>query len=125
MLFILPTIVGNALLWKSPRDNKNALLAGLSIVSIKVSSHCVLTFDLTQSTFFYGAYVQQLSLLSSNIAGHTKKTTVNALVFIFANAGSIAGPYAYKSDEATKGYPTGQVTVLVMMCGCELLLLSL
>jgi ACS family allantoate permease-like MFS transporter len=63
--------------------------------------------------------------MSSNAAGYTKKTTINAVVFVFANAGSIAGPYAYKSDEQSKGYPTGQITVLVMMCGCELLLLFL
>jgi ACS family allantoate permease-like MFS transporter len=60
--------------------------------------------------------------MSSNIAGHTKKTTINAMVFIVANAGSIAGPYAYKSDEQARGYPTGQITVLVMMCGNEILL---
>ena len=69
--------------------------------------------------------MQQLSLMSSNVAGYIKKTTINAVVFILANAGSVAGPYAYKSNEATKGYPTGQITVLVMMCGCEFLLLFL
>jgi ACS family allantoate permease-like MFS transporter len=80
---------------------------------------------MAQSTFFYGAYVQQLSLMPSNVAGHTKKTTINAIVFVFANAGSVAGPFAYKSDEAKRGYPTGQITVLVMMCGCEALLFLL
>jgi hypothetical protein len=63
--------------------------------------------------------------MSSNVAGHTKKATINAIVFVCANAGPVAGPYAYKSDEQAKGYPTGQITVLVMMCGCELLLLFL
>jgi MFS family permease len=42
-LFILPTIAGNALLWKSPRDNKSALLAGLYIVSFPSSSFPSLT----------------------------------------------------------------------------------
>jgi hypothetical protein len=36
MLFILPTIIGMSLLWKSPRD-KTELLAGLSIVSAPLS----------------------------------------------------------------------------------------
>lgn len=97
-LFILPTIAGNALLWKSPRDNKSALLAGLYI-----------------STTFYGAYIQQLSLLSSNVAGHSKKTTINAAVFVAANAGAWAGPFAYHGSESSRGYPTGQITVLSLM----------
>jgi len=42
-LFILSTIAGNALLWKSPRDNKSALLAGLYIVSFPSSSFPSLT----------------------------------------------------------------------------------
>jgi ACS family allantoate permease-like MFS transporter len=122
MLFIIPTIIGMALLWKSPRDNKAALLSGLSIVSIRNLKCIPPALTITQSTFFYGAYVQQLSLMSSNIAGHTKKTTINALVFLFANAGSVAGPYAYKADERAREYPTGQIVVLVMMCGNEVLL---
>jgi hypothetical protein len=33
MLYILPTLAGNILLWKAPRDSKGALLTGLYIVS--------------------------------------------------------------------------------------------
>jgi hypothetical protein len=32
LAFVLPTIAGNIILWKSPRDNKAALLGGLYIV---------------------------------------------------------------------------------------------
>lgn len=32
MSFMVPAIIGNALLWKMPRENKSALLAGLYIV---------------------------------------------------------------------------------------------
>ena len=78
-----------------------------------------------QSTTFYGAYVQQLSLLSSNIGGHTKKTTVNAMVFVMANLGGFCGPFAYPGSESKIGYPTGQITVLSMMCICEALFLVL
>lgn len=35
--FIIPTVAGNLLLWRSPRDNKAALLAGLYIVRISRS----------------------------------------------------------------------------------------
>jgi hypothetical protein len=34
LAFVIPTIAGNIILWKSPRDNKAALLGGLYIVCI-------------------------------------------------------------------------------------------
>lgn len=37
MLYLVPSIAGNALLWKSDRSDKGALLAGLYIVSIVFS----------------------------------------------------------------------------------------
>ena len=79
----------------------------------------------SQSTTFYGAYVQQISLMASNIAGHTKKTTINAAVFVFANIGGVCGPFAYPGREAKVGYPTGQITVLSLMCICQSLFLVL
>jgi ACS family allantoate permease-like MFS transporter len=66
-----------------------------------------------------------LSLLSSNVAGHTKKTTLNAAVFVFGNIGAFCGPFAYPGSEAEEGYPTGQITVLSLMCISEALLLLL
>ncbi|PMD31885.1 MFS general substrate transporter [Hyaloscypha variabilis F] len=108
LAFVLPTIAGNIILWRSPRDKKVALLGGLYI-----------------STTFYGAYVQQLSLISSNVAGHTKKTTLNAAVFVFANIGGFCGPFAYPGSEAEEGYPTGQITVLCLMCISEALFIVL
>lgn len=33
MFYIIPSIIGNVLLWKSDRNNKAALLAGLYVVS--------------------------------------------------------------------------------------------
>jgi len=43
LAFILPTIAGNIILWKSPRDNKAALLGGLYIVRYP----CSLVVELT------------------------------------------------------------------------------
>ncbi|OQV02701.1 hypothetical protein CLAIMM_07851 [Cladophialophora immunda] len=102
MLYLLPSMAGNILLWKSDRSNKGALLAGLYI-----------------STTLYGALVQQFALLSSNIAGHTKKTVTNATIFVLANLGGFSGPWAYKGDEAARGYPTGQITTLSLLCASE------
>jgi hypothetical protein len=33
MIYLVPTIIGNAILWKIPRDNKSGILGGLYIVS--------------------------------------------------------------------------------------------
>lgn len=63
--------------------------------------------------------------MSSNIAGHTKKTTLNAAVAIMANVGGLCGPFAYPGAESAIGYPTGQITVLSLMCICMALLLVL
>ena len=76
-------------------------------------------FAFQQSTTLYGALVQQFALLSSNIAGHTKKTVSNATIFVLANLGGFAGPWAYKGNEAKRGYPTGQITTLSLLCVCE------
>ncbi|KIW09919.1 hypothetical protein PV08_11695 [Exophiala spinifera] len=97
--YLIPAMVGNIMLWKSDRSNKGALLGGLYI-----------------STVVYGALVQMFALLSSNVAGYSKKTVVNATVFVFANCGAFAGPWAYKSDEAARGYPTGQISTLSLLC---------
>ncbi|KIW73782.1 hypothetical protein PV04_01874 [Phialophora macrospora] len=98
ILYLLPSMAGNILLWKSDRSSKGALLAGVYI-----------------STTLYGALVQEFALLSSNIAGHTKKTVTNATIFVLANLGGFCGPWAYKGNEAAEGYPTGQITTLSLL----------
>ncbi|KEF57582.1 uncharacterized protein A1O9_05500 [Exophiala aquamarina CBS 119918] len=108
ILYLLPSLAGNIILWKSDRSSKGALLAGLYI-----------------STTLYGALVQEFALLSSNIGGHTKKTVINATIFALANLGGFSGPWAYEGNEAARGYPTGQITTLSLLCasvGCFVLL---
>ena len=38
---------------------------------------------------------------------------------MFANLGGFCGPWAYKGDEKAKGYPTGQISALSLLCGSE------
>lgn len=47
-----------------------------------------------------------LSLTTANIAGHTKKVTTSALLFVGYCVGNIAGPFFYKSEQAP-GYSLG------------------
>ncbi|KAF5869123.1 putative vitamin h protein [Botrytis fragariae] len=49
---------------------------------------------------FSSAFPLLLSLMASNTAGFTKKTTVNAIFFIGYCAGNIGGPQLFKSAEA-------------------------
>jgi hypothetical protein len=41
-----------------------------------------------------------LSLTTANIAGHTKKVTGSACLFVGYCVGNIAGPFFYKSSQA-------------------------
>lgn len=43
-----------------------------------------------------------LSLVSSNVAGYTKKATVSAMMFIAYCAGNIIGPFLFFSREAPR-----------------------
>lgn len=49
---------------------------------------------------FSSAFPLMLSLISSNTAGYTKKTTVNAIFFIGYCVGNIGGPQLFHSNEA-------------------------
>lgn len=76
----------------------------------------------TQTVFFYGALIQTFGLLASNVAGYTKKTTANAMVFMVSSVGGIGGPFAFKGSEATEGYPTGMIILMVSMAAAEVAL---
>ena len=53
-----------------------------------------------------------LSLMAVNIAGSTKKTTANAMVFIFYCVGQIVGPQCFKSSQYP-GYHDGITAMLI------------
>lgn len=72
---------------------------------------------MVQVPVFYGAFSTIYSVMASNIAGNTKKTTINGFVFIFAALGGITAPFAFKGSEAAQGYPTGIITCLVLISG--------
>lgn len=56
-----------------------------------------------------------MSLITANVAGSTKRTTVNAIFFISYCVGNIIGPFAFKSTEAPR-YPSGIVAIMVAYC---------
>ncbi|KAF2798608.1 MFS general substrate transporter [Melanomma pulvis-pyrius CBS 109.77] len=56
-----------------------------------------------------------LSMSSGNIAGFTKKTTVNAMIFIGYCAGNIIGPQLFFEKEAPS-YPSGFLAMMICYC---------
>lgn len=64
-------------------------------------------------------FVALLSLISTNIAGWTKKTSVAAMYLIAYCVGNIIGPQVFRSKDAP-GYHPAEVTILVCYGVCIL-----
>ncbi|PYH93562.1 MFS allantoate transporter [Aspergillus ellipticus CBS 707.79] len=95
VLFLLPNLAGAFGLCFIPETNKVGRL---------------ICYYLTGS--YNASFVLILSILTANIAGHTKKVVTNAMIFLGVCAGNIAGPFFYKSDQAP-GYSLGIWSMIV------------
>ena len=62
-------------------------------------------------------FVALLSLLSSNVAGYTKKTTVAALYLIAYCAGNIIGPQTFQVKDKPR-YVPAEITIIVCWAVC-------
>ncbi|KAJ5357073.1 hypothetical protein N7517_011682 [Penicillium concentricum] len=83
------SMVGMLLIWKLGDDNKAGKMTGLCLGGV-----------------FAANIPLSLSLISSNVAGLTKKSTVSALMFAAYCIGNIAGPQFFIPSEEPS-YPTG------------------
>jgi ACS family allantoate permease-like MFS transporter len=63
------------------------------------------------SYFYLGPYIVSLGINTANTAGHTKKVTVNALIFIAYCVSNIIAPQFFKANQAPL-YPLGMGAVL-------------
>ncbi|CAI7631087.1 unnamed protein product [Penicillium pancosmium] len=88
------SLVGALMIKLLPESQKLGRLGGLWLISAYAS-----------------AFPTILSLVSSNITGHTKKSTVNAMVFVGFCVGYIIGPLTFLSQEA----PTYQTAFNIMI----------
>ncbi|KAE8421712.1 major facilitator superfamily domain-containing protein [Aspergillus pseudocaelatus] len=95
ILFLLPNLAGSFGLCYLPESNKVGRL---------------ICYYLTGS--YNASFVLILSILTANIAGHTKKVVTNAMIFIGVCAGNIAGPFFYKETQAPR-YPLGIWSMIV------------
>ncbi|VUC25519.1 unnamed protein product [Clonostachys rosea] len=55
---------------------------------------------LYMSYFYLGPYIVSLGINTANTAGHTKKVTTNALIFIAYCVSNIIGPQFFKAEQA-------------------------
>lgn len=60
-------------------------------------------------------FVALLGLISTNVAGWTKKTTAAAMYLIAYCVGNIIGPQVFQSTDAPQ-YRNANITILVCMC---------
>lgn len=65
-----------------------------------------------------------LSIISSNFAGYTKKTTVAAILFIGYCAGNIGGPMVFKANEAPHYEVSANPAISISQRGVPLVLIT-
>ncbi|CAG8938098.1 unnamed protein product [Penicillium salamii] len=102
----LPTIAGFAMIWKSTWGVKPVTpVAGYSILG------------------FFGPVVGLIiSLGSSNVSGHTKRSFNAAVVFIAYCVGNIIGPQLVRSQTKAQHYP--ELWMGLIICYCIVILTS-
>lgn len=92
----IPAIIGAALVYSLPDSSRVGRL---------VAFYC--------TNFTNGSLPMMFALTTSNIAGHTKRATANAILFVGYSTAFIIGPHFFISHEAPR-YDTGFKTMIVM-----------
>lgn len=87
-LLCLPSVLGAALLTGLPKANKIGQLFGVYLLN---SAPALLPIVYSWS--------------SSNVAGHTKKVTVNAMILMAFSLGNIIGPQMFQTADAPRYIP--------------------
>ncbi|KAJ5207275.1 Major facilitator superfamily domain general substrate transporter [Penicillium cf. griseofulvum] len=100
-----------------------SIVGMLLIVALPLSNNVgrLIGYYLTQAS--PTPFVALLSLISSNVAGYTKKTTVAALYLIGYCAGNIIGPQTFRPQDAPR-YVSAEVTIIVCWGVCLFLLVG-
>ncbi|OQD90016.1 hypothetical protein PENANT_c002G09519 [Penicillium antarcticum] len=89
ILNVIVAVIGTLLIWKLNDDNLAGRMVGLTL-------SCVFAINLPIS----------LSIVTSNVAGFSKKSVTGSLIFIAYCVGNIVGPQFFLSSEEP-AYPTG------------------
>ena len=96
-----------------------SILGMLLIVALPLSNDIgrLIGYYLTQAA--PTPFVALLSLIATNVAGYTKKTTVAALYLIAYCAGNIIGPQTFRPKDAPR-YVPAEITIIVCWGACLL-----
>ncbi|KAK3698798.1 Allantoate permease [Vermiconidia calcicola] len=97
---LIVAIIGVVLIVALPLDNNKGRLGG---------------YYLTQAAPM--PFVAFLSLISTNVAGYTKKTTVAALYLIGYCVGNVIGPQTFRPEDAPR-YVPAEITIIVCWGVC-------
>jgi len=111
LICLLPTILAAALMIgydpNGVPSDKSALLAASFI-----------------SGTFGAAFMLMLAWNASNIAGHTKKVTANALTLVSFCIGNILGTQTFQNSQAP-GYISGKISILACLAATILVIIAL
>jgi MFS transporter, ACS family, allantoate permease len=102
MLGLTTALIGIILIVALPLSNNGGRLAG---------------YYLTQAS--PTPFVAILSLIATNVAGYTKKTTIAALYLIGYCVGNIIGPQTFRPQDAPR-YVSAEITIIVCWGVCLL-----
>lgn len=103
---------------------KSRMAIGLFAMSVLVMANALLAYGPNNGAKYAGYILSVifvltsatlLSNVASNVAGHTKKITVNAMYLIGYCVGNLIGPQTMLASEEPE-YPTGKTILLVMAC---------
>lgn len=111
LIALLPTIVGAAMMIGLDPDGVPKNKPGLLAASY-----------LTQA--FGAAFMLLLAWNASNIAGHSKKVTCNALTMVSFCVGNILGAQTFQNNQAP-GYIGGKASIIATLCLCIFSVLTL
>ncbi|KAJ5473567.1 hypothetical protein N7475_003133 [Penicillium sp. IBT 31633x] len=101
-----------------------SIVGMLLIVALPLSNNVgrLIGYYLTQAS--PTPFVALLSLISSNLAGYTKKTTVAAFYLIGYCVGNIIGPQTFRPEHGPR-YVPAEVTIIVCWGVCLVLLVGI
>ena len=101
LLCILPTILGAGLMIGLDPNGVPKNKAGLLAASFLTGT-------------FGAAFMLMLAWNASNIAGHTKKVTINALTLVSFATGNILGTQTFQAKQAP-GYISGKISIIATL----------
>ena len=94
-----------------------ALIGMILIVALPLSNNVgrLIGYYMTQAS--PTPFVALLSLIASNVAGYTKKTTVAAMYLIAYCVGNIIGPQTFRPKDAPRYLPA-EITIIACWAAC-------